>query len=57
MLFLVNRMYTLKVSKEITNMAKLNLEEGRFQNSGQFGIYGPRSYENFALECNQPCDY
>ena len=35
----------------------LHLEAGRFQNSGQFGIYRRARHGNFALQCNQPCDY
>ena len=57
MQFLVNRMYTLKVSKAMTNKARfLDLEAGRLQNSGKFGIYRPGSYGIFTLECYRPCE-
>ena len=34
----------------------LHFEAGRFQESGQFGIYRPGSHENFVPSWNQPCD-
>ena len=41
----------------ISTSNRFHSEPGRFQISGQFGINRPGSHGNFALQCNQPCDY